>query len=69
MENKIISKDPSNNEVVGEVNITPVEAIPEIIIKAKKAQKHWKQKTVSERIELIRSGVEKVSEQRLSTVR
>lgn len=53
MENKLISYDPSNGEVVGTVEITDVNLIPQIVAESKQAQKKWGALSVDKRIEYI----------------
>ncbi len=61
MNNKLISYDPSNGNVVGQVDITNIEQIPSIVEKAKTAQKEWRKLTVDKRIEYIGRAAKKLS--------
>jgi succinate-semialdehyde dehydrogenase/glutarate-semialdehyde dehydrogenase len=47
------SFDPSNDEFIGEVPITPASAIPEMTTGAAQAQKSWRETAVDERISYI----------------
>ena len=53
MEKTIKSYNPATGEVVGEVHITPVELIPEIVHKSHDAQSNWKKLTVDDRIDYL----------------
>lgn len=53
MNNLLTSFDPSNGEIVGTVEITDVEIIPQIVAKAKQSQKLWGNLNVDERIKYI----------------
>ena len=48
------SFDPASGELVGEVDITPVEDIPEIIARARAAQPGWEQLGLAGRAEVLR---------------
>lgn len=47
------SFDPSNDEFIGEVVITPVSLIPDMAIAAAKAQKRWRETVIDDRISYI----------------
>ncbi|MCR9249404.1 MAG: aldehyde dehydrogenase family protein [bacterium] len=53
MEKTIKSYNPATGEIVGEVQITPIERIPEIMHKSHDAQSKWKKLTVDERIDYL----------------
>ena len=61
MENTIKSYDPATGEVVGEVQITSIELIPEIVRKAHNAQSKWKKLTVEERIDYLDRATQNAS--------
>lgn len=62
MNNILTSFDPSNGEIVGKVPITEVELIPQIVEKARIAQKEWGKLTVDERIQYIDKAAKLLSE-------
>jgi acyl-CoA reductase-like NAD-dependent aldehyde dehydrogenase len=53
MSNKLNSYNPANGDLVGQVDITPVEQIPLIVKHAQDAQKHWGALPIDERIAYI----------------
>lgn len=53
MQKYLVSYDPSNGEVVGKVEITPVGQIGPIVQDARAAQKEWRKLSVDERISYI----------------
>ncbi len=50
---KLQSYNPANGELIGEVEITPVEDIKNVVSRSKIAQKEWAKKSVDERITLL----------------
>lgn len=62
MENKLISYDPSNGEIVGAVEITDVKLIPQMVAKSKQAQKKWGALSVDERIKYIEKAASLLGE-------
>lgn len=56
MEQKIISKDPSSGEIVGEVTTTPIEQIEPIVLQARAAQKLWRKLPVEQRVAHIQKA-------------
>lgn len=50
MREKLLSKNPATNELVGEVEITQIEDIKSIVEKSKIAQKQWAKLTIDERV-------------------
>ncbi len=55
VESELRSISPATLEVVGSVERTPVEALPELVAEARLAQERWARTTLAERAELIRS--------------
>ena len=53
MSKSIQSFDPSNGELLGEVNQTSAEEVTQTIHKAKAAQKAWRQLSMNERVRTI----------------
>lgn len=51
---ELVSVNPATNEPVGAVPVTPADAIPTIVGRAKIAQKVWAKKTVAERAAILR---------------
>ncbi|WP_196889597.1 aldehyde dehydrogenase family protein [Aureivirga sp. CE67] len=61
MENILKSYNPSNGEIVGELEITPIDKIDEIVENARIAQKSWKELSVDKRIQYIEKASQKVN--------
>ncbi|WP_430817259.1 aldehyde dehydrogenase family protein [Carboxylicivirga sp. RSCT41] len=59
---KLKSYDPSNGELVGEVDVTSIDDIASIVEKAHTAQKEWGALSVNERIEYIGKAGKALSE-------
>src|SRR5438105_4508053 len=57
VESRLSSVSPATLEVVGSVDRTPMEAVPELVTEARLAQEHWARRTRSERAELIRAAL------------
>ena len=55
------SLDPATGEVVGEVEVTPVDEIPAIVARAKAAQEGWGRLDIQERIEHLTPAAEALS--------
>lgn len=53
---KLSSYDPSNGEVVGEVDITTVSSIPEMAAAARVTQKSWRTVSIEQRVVLEENG-------------
>ena len=60
-DNILISYDPSNGEIIGQVERTRIEDIPEKVQVARKAQKLWAELTVDERISYLEKCAESLS--------
>lgn len=56
--NKILSNNPSTNEILGEIEITSNEEIKEKVEKARKAIRGWKELGVAGRVKHLRKVVE-----------
>ena len=56
----LVSRNPATGEMVGEVPITPVEAIPTIVRRARDATKAWRGMTIDQRIALIEPAGKKL---------
>jgi len=54
----LASINPVNGEVVGEVPITPVSEIPQIVTRSREAQKAWRKLSLEERMEMMLPGGE-----------
>ncbi len=54
LEGMLRSMNPATGELVGEVPITPVDAIPELVARARAAQKTWGGLTLEQRAEVLR---------------
>jgi len=57
LERELASLNPATLEVVGSVQRTPIEAVPELVTEARLAQEHWARTPPVARRELIRSVV------------
>ena len=57
------SLNPATGEVVGDVPITPVEDIPEIVSRARAAQSEWKAIGLEGRVELLRPIAERLADE------
>ncbi|MBW2689813.1 MAG: aldehyde dehydrogenase family protein, partial [Deltaproteobacteria bacterium] len=53
MEEQLASYDPSNGELLGEVQITGTALIEEMVTKAHAASKEWREFSLSERVALL----------------
>ncbi len=53
MERQLASYDPSNGELLGEVQITDTALIEEMVTKAQTASKKWREFTLAERVALL----------------
>jgi acyl-CoA reductase-like NAD-dependent aldehyde dehydrogenase len=55
----LTSYDPSNGEVVGKIEVTPLQKLDRVVKNAKKAQKEWASVDIEERIKLLeKAGTE-----------
>jgi len=61
---KLISINPSNNQVLGEVEISTEEEIKNKVQKANQARKAWKELGLEERVKALRKVVEKFTEKK-----
>lgn len=59
----LISYNPANGDIVGEVNITPVESIAGIVKQAHSARKSWQSLSLQKRAALLKQAGEKLTEQ------
>lgn len=62
MKETLKSYNPSNGEIVGELRITPITEIEQIVTNAKKAQKTWGKLPIEQRITYIKRASQKVEE-------
>ncbi len=53
MTTKLASYDPSNGELLGEVTVTPVATIDEVVAVARTAAKSWRRLEIAERVEML----------------
>jgi succinate-semialdehyde dehydrogenase/glutarate-semialdehyde dehydrogenase len=53
MEKLLASYDPGNGELLGELNITAIEQVPDIVAHAHEAAKSWRKLSVAERVNLL----------------
>ena len=58
---KLASYDPSNGELVGEVVTTPVEAIDEVVARAREAARSWKKLGFDKRVDILLEGFAKLA--------
>lgn len=49
----LASRNPLNGEVVGEVDVTPVDEIPAIVNASKSAQRAWSERPLAERADIL----------------
>lgn len=56
------SVDPATGEVVGRVPVTSAEAIPLAVHRAKVAQRSWSGMTLAQRVSILRSAVERLTQ-------
>lgn len=56
MENTIISYDPSNGEVVGNVRTTSINELPAVVARAHKARNLWQKLTIDERVTILQKA-------------
>ncbi|MEE2681353.1 MAG: aldehyde dehydrogenase family protein [Planctomycetota bacterium] len=51
---ELVSVNPATNEPVGTLQVTPVEALPEIIARSSAAQKQWAKRSIEHRADTLR---------------
>ena len=56
MKKKIVSYDPANGEIVGEVQATGIEEIDSMVEQARVAAMGWKKMRVDERVDLLKKA-------------
>jgi acyl-CoA reductase-like NAD-dependent aldehyde dehydrogenase len=59
----IVSLDPATGEPVGEVEMTPVGLIPQLVRDARMAQRSWGALSLEQRAEILKSAVPRLSEE------
>ena len=59
----IVSIDPATGEAVGEIEMTPVEMIPQMVRDARMAQRSWGAMTLDQRAEILKSAVPRMKEE------
>ena len=57
----LVSKDPSNGEIIGEVSIR--HDLPTMIATAQAAQRQWAEKPLTERVNLIQQAYARLQDQ------
>ena len=63
MEKKLSSYDPSNGNLVGEVQITPIEQVSELVSNAQIAAKSWKTININDRVKLLEKAYSNIEPQ------
>jgi len=61
VDGKIINKNPATGEVISKVPCTPLGDLDIMVALAKAAQAEWTAMTATERIALLKKGIEKLS--------
>ncbi len=59
----IVSIDPATDEPVGEIEVTPVDRVPQMVRDARLAQRGWAAMTLEQRAEIIKSAVPRLTEE------
>ena len=52
----IVSIDPATGEPVGEIEVTPVDHIPQMVRDARLAQRSWGGMTLDQRADILKSA-------------
>jgi succinate-semialdehyde dehydrogenase / glutarate-semialdehyde dehydrogenase len=63
VEKKLSSYDPSNGNLVGEVQITPIEQVSELVSNAQIAAKSWKTININDRVKLLEKAYSNIEPQ------
>jgi acyl-CoA reductase-like NAD-dependent aldehyde dehydrogenase len=63
MSNQLVSYDPSNGTAIGEVTVTAVSGVPDVVSRALTAQKSWRNISVGDRVALIAKASKLVEKQ------
>ena len=63
MSNQLVSYDPSNGTAIGEVTVTAVSGVPDVVSRALTAQKSWRNISVGDRVALIARASKRVEKQ------
>lgn len=58
----LISRNPANDDVVGEVPVTPLASIDDIVLRAHQAQKIWRTISADERADRLRQAADRLIE-------
>jgi acyl-CoA reductase-like NAD-dependent aldehyde dehydrogenase len=58
------SFNPATNELVGEVPVTPVEQIPDLVARARRAQADWATLEIAERVRILGGAADTCSRYR-----
>ena len=59
----LVSMNPADGEPVGEIPVTPVDLIPQMVRDARLAQRSWGAMTLEQRAEILKSAVPRLSEE------
>lgn len=57
------STDPATGEILGHVPVTPAHAMREVVARARAAQSAWEERPMSERLEALRRGGQRLAHQ------
>ena len=59
----IVSIDPATGEAVGEVEVTPIDRLPQMVRDARMAQRSWGGMTLEQRADILKSAVPRLTEE------
>lgn len=59
---ELVSIDPATGDAVGKVEVTPIEAMPELVARARHAQVGWAALSFAERADMLRTAGERLLE-------
>ena len=59
----LVSIDPATDRPVGEIPVTPVEQIPQLVREARMAHRSWGAMTLEQRAEIVKSAMPRLSEE------
>lgn len=59
----IVSIDPATGQPVGEIEVTPVDLVPQIVRDARQAQRSWGAMTLDQRGDILKSAVPRLKEE------
>lgn len=59
----IVSIDPATGEPVGEIEVTPVDRVPQMVRDARLAQRGWGAMTLDQRADILKSAVPRMTEE------